>query len=128
MTNYEDDMEYELPDGELTNMILKELANLLPKEYVTVINPPRYLEALKTVEKLTKLFENDAHMIVDTYLDPLVGTSLCVSIQTNMISITKMDAFCEALSHADTFSIDALTNRDFEIGLTFEDVAIPISK
>lgn len=98
----------------------------MPEVVYLMKNPERYPEIEKSINELKALvLEDHDDAKIKFGPDELIGTTMCVEIETCTFAIYDLERFCSILSKASTFSIDALTNGNVEIGITFEDAWIP---
>lgn len=117
-----------------TDEALNELMSLLgriPKNAVTMLNVPRYTEAVRSICQIVKFVKvdfPDAEATVE--FDGLTGTSLLLTIVTDGVNVYKIKEFCDAVSVASTMDIVPLSDEKVQIGFTYEKikVAVPPTK
>lgn len=110
--------------------ILDELMALLgsvPKNAVTMLNIPKYADAIRSVTQIVKFVKEDfpeAEAKID--FDELTGTTLLLTIITEGVNIYAIKDFCEALSSASTMDIVPLNDGRVQVGFTYRKVKVPV--
>jgi beta-lactamase class D len=109
---------------------LDELMSLLkkmPKEHVTMLNLPRYAQALNSINKIVNYVKGDCpDAEVKVFFDEITGTCLCLEIIADELNIYKIQEFCEAIAPASTFSVTPRLDYMVEIGVTYEEAKLPM--
>lgn len=123
-----EDFDFEDMDVEESPILedLMERLRSLPERMILILNMPKYERALRAIETISGFVLDvspDAKITAD--FDKLTGTSLCLTIIADELSINKMQPFCAALHFTDTMSVVPLTDGNIEIGFTFEDIRLP---
>lgn len=121
MSNEFLDNEYE----EAIEELLETLGNI-PKQSITMLSMPRYVEAVKSISKIIKFVKEDcpdAQIKVD--FDELTGSSLLLTIIADEFNIYKIKDFCAAIAPANTMSIIPRLDEKLEIGFSYEGVKVP---
>ena len=106
--------------------LLDAYVTLMPKTAYLMLNKERYDEAtaaIKEICEMAQLYDKDAKF--DIHKDDLVGTSLNLSITSDLFVIDMIDKFCDSLRVANTFEVNPLTNGKISISMTFQNVYIP---
>lgn len=107
--------------------LLEWYKKLMPKTVYLTKNKVRYNEALKAISEIVSCtVASDSSAEIKVEPDQLTGTSLCVEINASLVIINMLDKFCTALQKADNFEVIPLTNGNVSLGLTFEDVFVPV--
>ena len=123
---YENDYEF---DHE-TNAALNELMSLLgniPKSTVTMLNMPRYMQAVISINKIVKFIKADCpDAEVTVEFDGLTETCLCLRIIADEFNVYKIGEFCKAIEPADTMDVIPRLDEKLEIGFTYKQVKFPI--
>lgn len=118
--------EMDLEESPEINDLLDELNNL-PKHMVLFLNMPRYEQAVRAIKVIGKfVLDISPDAIIKAEYDGLTGTSLCVRIIADELSVNKMRPFSAALHLTDSMSVMPLIDGNIEIGFTFENVRIPM--
>lgn len=103
------------------------LRNKMPKEYITMLNMPRYSEAMQSISKIVAYVKDDCpDADVEVSFDALTGTSLCLKIIADEFNVYKIKEFCEVLKPANTMCVIPRLDSTVEIGFTYEDAKIPM--
>lgn len=123
---YEDDYEFD-PETDETLNELMGLLKKIPKNTVTMLNLPRYKQAIASIDKIVKFVKidcPDAEVTVE--FDGLTGTCLCLRIIAEELNIYKIGDFCKAIEPANTMDVIPRLDEKLEIGFTYEQVKIPV--
>ncbi len=123
---HEDDYEFD-PE---TDAALNELMGLLgkiPQNTVTMLNIPRYGEAIRSANRIIKFVKADCpDAEVTLEFDGLTGTTLCLRIIADELNVYKTDEFCKAIEPANTMYVIPRLDEKIEIGFTYKQVKIPV--
>ena len=109
---------------------LEELMGLLkkiPKNTVTMLNVPKYTEAIRSVNQIVKFIKSDcpdAEITVE--FDGLTGTCLCLRIIADELNVYDISEFCKAIEPASTMDVIPRLDERIEIGFTYKQVKIPV--
>ena len=107
--------------------LLEAYKKLMPKTAYLMKNPERYLEVEEAVKEISKLaLDCDEGAKIEAIPDDLTGTSLCLTITTNLIVIEEIDTFCSALAKANNFEVCPMVDGSVSLGICFENVWIPV--
>ena len=126
----EEDFDF-LTEDEIDDITgMSDLLNLLrslPDTYISVLDFRRYAEVTSAIARIIKFItdETDVHCI-ESYFDELLGTTLILSITTDIITISEVQEFCNALSVADTVEITPVSSGAFSVEITFQGVKKPL--
>lgn len=92
-----------------------------------VKNEERYPIIEKAVNEIANMaLQCDSNSIIKAEPDGLIGTILCLTIETDLFVIDAMPDFIDALKEANTIDVTPLLNGKIEIGLTFPDAWVPV--
>ncbi|MBQ8475390.1 MAG: hypothetical protein IJ499_07020 [Clostridia bacterium] len=106
---------------------LLEMVRKCPKPDMYILNFKRFAEAIKSsVQIVNAMKENSSELSVRYFYDPIIGTALCIEICAQIIGVVNMKSFAEALSAAETFGIDAKLDGSVSVGITYQNVRIPV--
>lgn len=106
---------------------LLEILGNIPKTSVTMLNMPRYTQAIISIEKIVKFIKADCpDADVTVEFDGLTGTTLCLRIIAEELNVYKVNAFCKAIEPANTMDIIPRLDEKLEIGFTYKHVKIPV--
>ena len=108
------------------DVLLDYYVEHMPKTVYLMKNPDRYPvveKAVREIAEMAQVCDSDAKIEIEP--DELTGSSLCLTITSNLFVIDEIDKFCAALKEADTFEACPLTNGNVSISMTFEDAWIP---
>lgn len=122
MCNEYNNEEYEAALEELLGI----LGNI-PKASVTMLNIPRYMQAIISIDKIVKFIKDDcpdAEITVE--FDGFTGTCLCLRIIADELNVYKISEFCNAIEPANTMDVIPRLDEKLEIGFTYEQVKIPV--
>lgn len=114
-----------------TDEMLEELMALLggiPKNTVTMLNIPKYADAIRSITQIVKFIKEDfPDAEADVAFDELTGTTLILTMITEGVNIYAIKDFCSALSVASTMDIVPLNDGKVQIGFTYRQakVAVP---
>lgn len=110
--------------------ILDELMALLgsiPKDTVTMLDIPKYADAIRSVMQIVKFVKEDfPDAEVDLEFDALTGTTLLLTIITEGVNIYSIEEFCRALSVASTMDIVPLEDGKVQIGFTYRKIKVAV--
>lgn len=113
-----------------TEAALEELMGLLgkiPKNTVTMLNVPKYGEAIRSANQIIKFVRSDCPDAEATLeFDGLTGTTLCLRIIADELNIYKIGEFCKAIEPANTMDVIPRLDEKLEIGFTYEGIRIPV--
>ena len=107
--------------------LLESYKTLMPKTAYLRKNPKRHSEVEEAVKEISKLaLDCDKDAKIEAIPDDLAGTSLCLTITTNLIVIEEIDTFCTALAKANNFEVCPMVDGSISLGICFEDVWVPV--
>ena len=105
---------------------LMELLKKMPKQHITMLNLPRYAQAVLSINKIVSFVKNDCpDASAEIYFDELTGTCLCLKIIADEFNVYKIKDFCKAIEPANTMCVIPRLDETVEIGFTYEDTQIP---
>ncbi len=122
----ENDYEFDPETDAALNELMKLLGRI-PKNAVTMLNVPKYGEAIRSVNQIIKFVKADcpdAEITVE--FDGLTGTTLCLRIIADGLNIYKVNEFCKAIEPANTMDVIPRLDEKLEIGFTYKQVKIPV--
>ena len=109
---------------------LDELMDLLrdmPKQHITMLNTPRYAQAMWSISKIVAYVKSDCpDAKAKIYFDELTGTCLCLNIIADELNVYKIKDFCDAIESASTMCVVPRLDSTVEIGFTYEGTKIPL--
>ena len=107
---------------------LMEILKRMPKQHITMLNMPRYAQAVQSIKKIVAYVKNDCpEAEVEVFFDELTGTSLCLKIIADEFNVYKIKDFCKAIEPANTMCVVPRLDCTVEIGFTYEGAQIPVS-
>ena len=113
-----------------TDEMLEELMSLLgsiPKNTVTMLNIPKYADAIRSITQIVKFVKEDfSEAEANVAFDELTGTTLILTIVTEGVNIYAIKDFCSALSAASTMDIVPLNDGKVQIGFTYRKVKVAV--
>jgi hypothetical protein len=113
--------------GEI-DALIELLREKMPKQWITVLNIPRYLEAMNSVESIVRIVKEDCpNAEVRVYFDELIGTALCLSIVADVVNVYHLGAFCRAVAPATTMEVIPRIDERLEMGFTYQGVKFPLA-
>ena len=122
----ENDYEFDYETDAALNELMSLLGNI-PNNSVTMLNIPRYMQAVISIEKIVKFIKADCpDAEVTVEFDGLTGTCLCLRIIANEFNVYKIGEFCKAIEPADTMDVIPRLDEKLEIGFTYKQVKFPI--
>ena len=108
------------------DVLLKSYEALMPETAYLKKNPNRYPEVEKAVREIASLaLDCDSEAKIEIKPDELTGSSLCLTIVSNLIVIDEIDKFCTSLAKADNFEVCPRTDGTVSLGMCFENAWIP---
>ena len=106
---------------------LLEILGKIPKANVTMLNMPRYMQAIISIEKIVKFIKSDSpDAEITVEFDGLTGTTLCLRIIADELNVYKINEFCKAIEPANTMDVIPRLDEKLEIGFTYKQVKIPV--
>ena len=106
---------------------LSEVLQNKPKQYMTMLNIPRYAQAAESIKKIVTFVKKDCpDAEIKVYFDELTGTSLCLKIIADEFNVYKIKDFCEAIEPANTMDVIPRLDEKLEIGFTYEQAKMPM--
>ena len=109
---------------------LEDLMGLLsnmPKKYVTMMNLPRYAQAIQSIKRIVEYVKKDCpDADAKVYFDELTNMTLCLKIIADEFNVYDIEAFSKAISLASTMCVIPRTDAKLEIGFTYGDTKIRI--
>lgn len=99
---------------------------LMPKKVYLVRNGSRYVEitgAMRDIETAINAATYDAVFNVES--DELTGTTLALEVECDLLAITEVEQFCNAIRTSDSIDIVPLTNGNLSVVFGFNDAYIP---
>lgn len=112
-------------DDSLTELI-EIYDKVMPEKVCLMKNPERYHVVANAVSKIGKMaISHDKDSKIEITRDDLTGSSVCMSIITDLFVVEDINGFCDALREANTFEANPRTDGKIQIGLVFEDVWRP---
>lgn len=113
-----------------TDEMLQELMSLLgsiPKNTVTMLDIPKYADAIRSITQIIKFVKEDfPEAEANIAFDELTGTTLILTIVTEGVNVYAVKDFCSALSVASTMDIVPLNDGKVQIGFAYRKVKIPV--
>lgn len=107
---------------------LVELLKNIPEQRITMLNMPRYAQAVQSIIKIVKYIKSDCpDAEAEVFFDELTGTSLCLKIIADEFNVYKIKDFCKAIEPANTMCVIPRIDSTVEIGFTYEEAQIPIA-
>lgn len=107
---------------------LMEILSKMPTKHLTILNMPRYAQALESVKKIVAYVKSDCpEAEVEVFFDELTGTSLCLKIIADEFNVYKIKDFCKAVEPANTMCVIPRLDETVEIGFTYEDTKLPLN-
>lgn len=128
---HEENQEFDQAFEESMLDDLRGILSKLPKNTVTMLNMPKYTEAMRSVMQIIKFVRKDfPDAEVDLKFDEWTGTTLILTIVAEGMNIYAVKEFCEAISVASTMDVVPLDDGKIQIGFTYRKmkVAVPPSK
>jgi hypothetical protein len=123
---YDSDYEFDPETDTALNELMSLLGNI-PKNTVTMLNMPRYMQAIVSVDKIVKLIKDDCPSAkITVEFDELTGTSLCLRIIADEFNVYRIGEFCKAIESADTMDVIPRLDEKLEIGFTYKQVKFPV--
>ena len=123
---YENDYEFAPETDAALNELMSLLGNI-PKNTVTMLNMPRYMQAVISIDKIVKFIKGDCpDAEVTIEFDGLTGTCLCLRIIADEFNVYKIGEFCKAIEPADTMDVIPRIDEKLEIGFTYKQVKMPV--
>lgn len=119
----------ELDDNDMSGVdeLVDYLKKHLPKDRILMLNMPRYMEAVKSVNKVLNIIRRETpEAKQEVKFDNLTGSSLCATFETDMLNIYNMKEFNDAIKCATTLAFEPLANGNLYIGLTYENAMVPV--
>lgn len=114
--------EYEAAVDELLGVLGR-----IPKESVTMLNMPRYMQAVISINKIVKFIKDDCpDAVITVEFDGITGTCLCLRIIADELNIYKINEFCKAIEPANTMDVIPRLDEKLEIGFTYKQVKVPV--
>lgn len=99
---------------------------LMPRTTFLKKNKDKYPIIEKAVRELADIATTyDEDSVIKITPDKLVGTTLCLDIETNLLAVEDMDRICKSLKYADTLEICPLTDGNVSVSMTFQDAWVP---
>lgn len=106
---------------------LMELLKNMPKQHITMLNMPRYAQAVQSINKIVAYVKSDCpDAEVEVFFDELTGTSLCLKIIADEFNVYKIKDFCKAIEPANTMCVVPRNDETVEIGFTYEGAQVPV--
>ncbi len=106
--------------------LLHLYTSLMPKTVYLMKNKDKYPvieQAVREISDMALSIDNEAKIKITP--DELTGTTLCLSITTNLFVVDMIDKFCDLLKEASTFEACPLTNGMLSVSITFQDAWVP---
>ena len=106
--------------------LLESYVKLMPKTVYLVKNKDKYPTIEKAVREISDMalsIDNEAKIKIKP--DELTGTTMCLTITTNVFVVDMIDKFCDLLKEASTFEACPLTNGMLSVSITFQDAWVP---
>ena len=114
--------EYEAAVSELLDLLGK-----IPNTNVTMLNMPRYMQAMISIDKIVKFVKDDCpDAEVTVEFDGLTGTCLCLRIIADELNVYKISDFCKAIEPANTMDVVPRLDEKLEIGFTYKQVKVAV--
>ena len=106
---------------------LLEILGNIPKTSVTMLDMPRYMQAIISIEKIVKFIKVDCpDAEIKVEFDGLTGTTLCLRVIADELNIYKVNEFCKAIEPASTMDVIPRLDEKLEIGFTYRQVKVPV--
>lgn len=106
--------------------VMKTIRELMPEKVYLMRNPKRYQMAKKSAEDISNaILAIDKDAKISLHQDELLGTMLCLEIETCELSITDINKVCRLLRDVDTIDIGCLINGNVTLTFGFNDAWIP---
>ena len=106
--------------------LLETYEALMPETAYLKKNPLRFPMIENAVREIASLaLDCDSNAQIEIKPDDLTGSSLCLTIISNLIVIDEIDKFCKALAKANNFEVCPRTDGPVSLGMCFEDAWIP---
>ena len=106
---------------------LLDLIGNIPQNVVTMLNIPKYAEAVRSISKIVKFVKEDfPDAKASVEFDGLTGTTLILTIITDGMNVCAVKDFCEALSVASTMDVVPLDDGKVQIGFTYRKIKVAV--
>lgn len=122
-------MDSEIYDSDELALVdwLVDILKQMPKQHLTMLNAPRYVDALRSINQIASFVKADCpDAKIEVYFDELTGTCLCLRIIADEFNVYKVEEFCEAIEPANTMCVVPLADGSLEVGFTYEDAKVPM--
>ena len=102
---------------------LLEMLRRIPKETVMAIDLQKYAVAKASITTLIRIISEDyPDADFKMHYDPLLGTSLALTVETDGINVYDTKEFREALEPVATICVEPLLSGKIRVGFKYTDV------
>ena len=122
-----EEFDYVCTEEESFLQVMRELFGQLPQNTMWIAHPQNYPRILRSVRRILQVIRKDSPEATHTIsFDELLGTSLCLTVESWTFDFSSCKEFAEILSLADNLGIEAKLDGRVCLSFGFDDARIPI--